>query len=143
MATRAEYRTRHTAPRAEQAKPYVEAVIETLNAQIEAIDAAIKAGLKQDKALGDAVKRLCAINGIGVTTAVERLTLMPELGTLDRRKIASLGGLAPHPHQSGSLDRHRFVRGGRRHLKSLLFMPALSAARCHPALSAFYQRKIA
>jgi transposase len=141
VATCAEYRTRRTAPQAEAAKPFLDAVIETLDAQIKAIVKELKAEIKRDQALDEAVKLLCSIKGIGFVTAVGLIALMPELGTLDRRRIASLGGLAPHPHQSGALDKRRFVHGGRYGVKSLLFMAALTAARFHPELSAFYERK--
>ncbi len=141
VATRTEYRTRRTAPRAEQAKPFLDAVIATLEVQIKAIDQELKAEIKRDKALNEAIALLCSVKGIGFTTAVGLIALMPELGTLDRRRIASLGGLAPHPHQSGMLDKRRFVHGGRYDVKSLLFMAALTAIRFHPNLSTFYARK--
>jgi transposase len=89
------------------------------------------------------MKILCAIKGIGVITAANLLALLPELGTLNRRQIASLGGLAPHPNQSGGSDKYRFVKGGRRDVKAVLFMAALSASRCHATLLVFYQQLLA
>ena len=73
-------------------------------------------------------------------TAASLLALMPELGQLDRRKIAALAGLAPHPNQSGQADRYRIVRGGRQTIKPVLFFAALTAARHNPNLRRFYQR---
>lgn len=143
VATRAEYRTRRTAPQAAPSQPFLDAVIATLDAQIKAVDKDLKAELRRHQPLAAAVAVLCSIKGIGFTTAVGLIALMPELGTLDRRQIASLGGLAPHPHQSGQLDKRRFVHGGRYAVKALLFMAALSAIRCHPELRAFYRRKLA
>jgi len=67
---------------------------------------------------------------------------MPELGQLDRRKIAA-AGLAPHPNQSGASDKIRRVKGGRPQIKQILFLPSLSAARYDPALSLVYKRLIA
>lgn len=60
-----------------------------------------------------AAKTWQSIAGIGATTAIALLALMPELGSLDRRKAAALAGLAPHPRQSGKTDAYRRTRGGR------------------------------
>ena len=84
-----------------------------------------------------------AIAALRPVAARTLLALLPELGTLSRRQIAALAGLAPHPHHSGTLKRHRRMVGGRNGLKPVLFMAALSAARRHPTLAAFYQRLVA
>lgn len=68
---------------------------------------------------------------------------MPELGTLGRRQAAALAGLAPHPRQSGASDAYRATRGGRPGVKHTMFMAALTAARRHPELNAFYRRLLA
>ena len=68
---------------------------------------------------------------------------MPELGTLDRRRVAALAGLAPYPNDSGSSHSYRRARGGREEVKRVLFMAALSAARHHPDLRRFHQRLLA
>ena len=83
-----------------------------------------------------------AIPGIGQTTAAALIALMPELGSLPRRKAAALAGLAPHPRQSGASEGYRKVRGGRPDVKRVLFMAALSASRNNPALRAFYDRLV-
>jgi transposase len=61
----------------------------------------------------------------------------------NRRQIASLGGLAPHPWQSGQTDKYRFIRGGRCDVRAILFMAALSASRFNTTLRAFYQQLLA
>ena len=68
---------------------------------------------------------------------------MPELGTIDRRKIASLGGLAPHPNESGNKIGYRYTRGGRSDIKPVLFMAAMTAARSHSPLGEFYRKLVA
>jgi len=66
---------------------------------------------------------------------------MPELGQLNRRQAAALAGLAPFTHHSGSIRGKRAaIFGGRRALRTGLYMAALSAARFNPILSRFYQR---
>jgi transposase len=143
VANRTAYANRRAAPGSDAAWPFLDAVIKTLDTQIRAIEQAIKAAIRADKKLTKAVKVLCAVTGIGFVTAVGLLALMPELGTLNRRQIAALGGLAPHPWQSGNLDKRRFVHGGRGEIKAVLFMAALSASRFHADLSVFYQRLVA
>ena len=68
---------------------------------------------------------------------------MPELGTLDRRQIAALAGLAPWTRQSGQWKGKSLIGGGRKAVRSVLFMGALTAARHNPVLKAFRDRKIA
>ena len=65
---------------------------------------------------------------------------MPELGTLNRREAAALAGLAPFNHDSGKHRGQRSIFGGRRAVRTGLYMAALVAARYNPILAAFYQR---
>ena len=83
-----------------------------------------------------------AIPGVGDKTAAALIALMPELGSLDRRKAAALAGLAPHPKQSGDAEGYRRTRGGRPEVKRVLFMAALSARKHNPNLKAFYERLV-
>jgi transposase len=143
VATHTAYSNRRIAPGSQPAEGYLDAVMQTLQAQIKAIDNDIKALIRGHEKLRQAVKILCSIKGIGAITAANLLALMPELGTLSRRQIASLAGLAPHPNQSGNTDKYRYVKGGRHDVKSALFMAALSASRHHATLRVFYQRLLA
>jgi transposase len=77
---------------------------------------------------------------VGTRTAALLLAQMPELGQLNRGEAAALAGLAPFNHESGSIRGKRAIFGGRRALRSGLYMAALSAARYNPILSSFYQR---
>ena len=83
---------------------------------------------------------LQTIKGVGPQTATALITQMPELGTIGRRQIAALAGLAPINRDSGSSRGRRFVHGGRTPLKTALYLAALSAARFNPTLKTFYQR---
>ncbi len=67
--------------------------------------------------------------GIGEITAVIMLAEMPELGTMDKRQVASLAGLAPVTRQSGTWKGKSFIRGGRANLRRALYMPTLMAIR--------------
>ena len=78
--------------------------------------------------------------GIGPTVLATLLGELPELGRLDRRKIASLAGLAPHARESGTWRGQRRIWGGRRKVREALYIAALSASRRMPSLIAMKQR---
>jgi len=128
------------APGADPAHAHLDALLAGFDAQIKAVEADIERLAAQCEPIARAVKTLIAIPGVGARTASAILALMPELGSLSRRKAAALAGLAPHPRQSGELDGYRRTRGGRPEVKRVLFMAALSARKHHPALRAFYLR---
>ena len=82
---------------------------------------------------------LCSMPGIGAVTAAAMLTLLPEIGTLERKQVASLTGLAPITRQSGQWQGKSFIGGGRKPLRDALYMPALVAMRFNPDLKAKYE----
>lgn len=84
--------------------------------------------------------RLQSVPGVGPVVAHTLLALLPELGQLTRRQIASLAGLAPFDHDSGKHRGTRKIEGGRAGLRRVLYMAALVAKRRNPALRAFAQR---
>ena len=108
--------------------------------QIETLDRRIGELIAQDQTLWEKAQKLTAISGVGARTAALLLAQMPELGQLNRRQAAALAGLAPFNHDSGSIRGKRAIFGGRRALRTGLYMAALSAARFNPILSRFYQR---
>jgi transposase len=79
-----------------------------------------------------AVKILCSIPGLGRASAVAILVECPEIGTLTRKQIAGLAGLAPMTQQSGQWRGKTCIQGGRKFLRDALYMPALVAARHNP-----------
>jgi transposase len=86
---------------------------------------------------------LASVPGIGATTARTLLAELPELGRLDRRRIASLAGLAPFTRQSGQWKGKSTIAGGRATVRSALFICSMVAVRHNPHLKAFYQRLVA
>ena len=143
VASRLAWANRLDPPTAAPAQPFIAPVIAMFEQQIQAIDREIAALIAAEVSLARAVATLRTICGIGPKTAAALVALMPELGRLDRRRIAALAGLAPHPRQSGGADAYRRVHGGRAEVKRVLFMAALSAARHNPVLRSFRQRLIA
>ncbi len=80
--------------------------------------------------------------GVGPVLSVTLLAELPELGTLGRKEIAALVGVAPLNWDSGHLRGKRRVWGGRSRVRAALYMAALVAARCNPVLRAFYERLV-
>lgn len=143
VADRTATKNRLSAPGPEPLKTFLQAQLAFIEGQIAELDRTLKALLKASPNLGSAETRLRAIPGIGPVSARTLLALLPELGRLNRRQVASLAGLAPHPRDSGqSFGRRRTGRSGRGGLRPILFMAALSAARAHPQLKAFAERLI-
>jgi transposase len=83
---------------------------------------------------------LTSAPGVGPVTASTLIAELPELGQLDRRRIAALVGLAPFNHDSGTLRGRRSIRGGRSPVRHVLYMATLTAVRRNPVLATFYQR---
>ncbi len=81
-----------------------------------------------------------SVPGVGPVTAFTLLAELPELGTLNRQKIAALVGLAPFNRDSGPRRGKRRIFGGRAGVRCVLYMAALSASKRNPVIRAFYQR---
>ena len=88
-----------------------------------------------------------SVPGVGRVVSLTLLANLPELGQLNRHQIAALVGVAPFHHESGHSPRARAPRGrrvagGRLEVRAALYMAALTAIRCTPALRSFYQRLV-
>lgn len=84
-----------------------------------------------------------SIPGVGPVVSRSLVSCLPELGTLDNKKISALVGVAPFNKDSGKYRGKRCVQGGRSNVRSVLYMSALVAARHNPAIKAFYERLLA
>ena len=113
----------------------IRAELEGLARRVARIEAAIADHLARYPALAAAERLLRSIPGFGPVTAMTLLAHLAELGQIDRREIASLGGLAPRAHDSGKFRGKRFIGDGRRHVRRALFMAAMGAMR-HPGFLA-------
>jgi len=83
---------------------------------------------------------LCSTPSIGPVSSRTLIAELPELGTLNRKQISALVGLAPFPRDSGTLKGHRTIWGGRACVRTALFMATLAATRFNPVIAAFYKR---
>jgi transposase len=124
-----------------------------LKRSIQRLAAALERELSEvDQDLDDSVRGspawrqnedlLKSVPGVGPIVARTLLAELPELGTLDRRQIAALAGLAPWTRQSGKWKGKSLIGGGRTVVRTALFMGALTAARHNPTLKAFRNRLI-
>ena len=86
---------------------------------------------------------LRSVPGIGPVTACTLIADLPELGHLDRRRIAALAGLAPFARDSGAFRGRRMIAGGRAHIRRVLYMATLTAIKQNPAIHVFYLRLVA
>lgn len=111
-----------------------------LNEEIETLDVEIDGFIRQSPLWSSKQDILESTPGVGSVTAWTLLTELPELGHLDRKKIAALVGVAPMNNDSGPRRGKRRVRGGRASVRSVLYMAAISAARFNPTIRAFYLR---
>lgn len=118
------------------------AVLAVIARQIKAIDQAIGT-LLRTASLKQKVDVATAIKGIAETTAAALIATLPELGRMDRKQAAALAGLAPHPNESGRKIGYRRMRGGRPAVRTILFMPAMQAARGKGEFASFYKRLVA
>ncbi len=86
---------------------------------------------------------LQSTKGVGPVLSATLLANLPELGSLDRKQVAALVGVAPFNRDSGKFKGKRTVWGGRASVRAALYMSALSATRHNPAIRAFYQHLLA
>lgn len=111
-----------------------------LDERIVRIDAELAHALRLSQVWREKDDLLQAIPGVGKVTRATLLALLPELGGLNGKEIAALAGVAPFNRDSGKHQGERIVWGGRSQVRRVLYMAAVSAARCNPVIRAFYQR---
>jgi transposase len=113
-----------------------------LQRQIAAVEHALAAQLQQPQ-WRERAEILRSIPGIGPQSVLALLTELPELGRIGRKQLAALAGVAPLNRDSGTLRGHRSVYGGRRAMRSTLYMAAVTATRAHPDIHIYYQHLLA
>ncbi len=124
-------------------RPHIEAHIAWLTQQLAALEQQLRQTLRQSPVWRAKDDLLRTVPGVGPQLALTLLAYLPELGTLDRRQIAALVGVAPFNRDSGTLRGKRTVWGGRARVRAVLYMGALVASRYNPAIRTFYQRLLA
>jgi len=115
-------------------------LIDAIAEQLQDVEAQLERMIQSCPVWREKEDLLQSVKGVGPVTAFTLLAALPELGTLNRRQIASLVGLAPYNHDSGKHRGKRSIRGGRAHVRSQLFMATLTAVKWNPTIKHFYER---
>ena len=121
----------------------IKRLIKALERELGSINTGIDAMIKTSPLWRYRENLLISAPGIGQTTARTLLAELPELGTLNRRQVAALAGLAPYTRQSGQWRGKSFIGGGRKSIRSALFLSAMSAKRHDKTLKAFFETLVA
>lgn len=115
-------------------------LLKALEKELSDVDVDIDDSVRGSPAWRDKEDLLASVPGVGTTTARVLIAELPELGSLDRRQIAALVGVAPWTRQSGQWRGHSFIGGGRATVRAALYPCAMTAARFNPELKVFYRR---
>lgn len=133
-------REKRATPRLEKS---IARLVKALEKELTSVDTDIDDAVRGSPAWRDKENLLASVPGIGPTIARTLIAELPELGALDRKKIAALAGLAPFTRQSGQWRGRSFIGGGRTTVRTALFMGALVAKQHNPVLKTFFDRLIA
>lgn len=121
----------------------IKRILAALERELGSLDADMDGHIRKSPLWRVREALLTSVPGVGPIVARTLLAEMPELGSLDRRQIAALAGLAPWTRQSGKWKGKSFIGGGRGKVRAALFMAALVASRHNPILKAFRDRLVA
>ncbi len=118
-------------------------LIAALERELAALDGDIDTAVRGSPAWREREDLLSSVPGVGPVIARTLIAELPELGSIGRKQIAALAGLAPYTRQSGRWKGKTFIGGGRKDVRRALFMGAMTARKHNPPLKAFYERLIA
>src|SRR5678815_3726155 len=118
----------------------LERSIAFLKEEKKRIDEQIRELLQEQQAWQEQTQILGSAPGVGPVTTATLLAELPELGKMDRKKIAALVGVAPMNYDSGKKRGYRKTKGGRTTVRSVLYMSTLVATRYNPVIQTHYQQ---
>lgn len=124
-------------------KKSITRLISALEKELNAVDVDINEAVRSSPAWREKEDLLVSVAGIGPIIARTLIAELPELGSVGRKQIAALAGLAPFTRQSGKWHGKSFIAGGRTAVRTALFMGAMVAKRYNPVLKAFFDRLVA
>ena len=124
-------------------RPQLQEHIAWLKSQLAQVEEDLGRTVRQSPLWREKEDLLRGVPGVGPILTLTLLAELPELGTLSRKQIAALVGVAPLNRDSGSLRGKRTVWGGRAPVRAALYMGTLVATRHNPAIRSFYQRLLA
>tara|TARA_R100001460_G_scaffold9690_3_gene23102 strand:- start:924 stop:1877 length:954 start_codon:yes stop_codon:yes gene_type:complete len=117
----------------------IKSVLKMLQNQIETITRQIEQDVAKVDHWRIKTEIMTSVPGVGKVLAYTLLSELPELGSLNRKEIAALVGVAPINRDSGKLNGKRRIRGGRHRVRTVMFMAMLSSIQCNPVFKRFYE----
>jgi transposase len=120
----------------------VERMIAVLKEEKKRLDEQIRELMNEHQAWQEQTEILGSAPGVGPVTTATLLADLPELGKMDRKKIAALVGVAPMNYDSGKKRGYRKTKGGRSDVRSVLYMSTLVATRYNPLIQSQYQQML-
>lgn len=131
------------APPSKRVRTAIGKTIKWLQKQLEEIDNDLDSSIRNSSVWREKDLLIQSVPGVGKVLSRTLLSLVPELGTLGKKQLAALVGVAPLNRDSGQHRGRRTVWGGRASVRAVLYMNALVASRCNPTIRAFHARLIA
>jgi transposase len=135
-------RARAARAMAKRLRQSLKRIIAALEAELRSLDAGIDKTVRGSPLWRVREDLMTSVPGVGSGTARTLLADLPELGTLSRKQIAALAGLAPWTRQSGQWKGKSMIGGGRSSVRRAVFMAALVACRHNPVLKAFRDKLV-
>lgn len=117
----------------------IKSLLKMLPSQIETITKQIEQEVAKVDHWRIKSEILTSVPGVGKVLTYTLLSELPELGSLNRKEIAALVGVAPINRDSGKLNGKRRIRGGRHRIRTVMFMAMLSSIQCNPVFKRFYE----
>lgn len=119
---------------------HIKAHVTWLEQELDEMNSNLKCFIEESPIWREKDNLLQSVPGVGPVLSSTLLAGLPELGTLNRKQIAALVGVAPLNRDSGRFRGKRIVWGGRARVRGVLYMSTLVATRCNPVIRCFYQR---
>ena len=120
----------------------IKSMIKLLQRRLDKMDEQIQCSLDQNTSYQRKKKLMTGVIGIAEQTASTLLIKLPKLGRLTNKQIAALVGVAPFCNDSGQYKGKRMIWGGRKEVRTALYMPMLSVIQFNPRIRTFYQRLV-
>jgi transposase len=140
VALRVAEQSRLRSARGEVVRRDLESHIADLGRRLESVDQELGRLIRESEPWREKEQLLRSVPGIGPVVSRTLVAALPELGSLDGKRIAALAGLAPRARDSGTMRGRRMIGGGRSAVRTALYMAAVTAIAHCPSVRAFYQR---
>lgn len=124
--------------RTEPARRHIQDHVNWLKSQLEEIDEELRQFINNSETWKELDQLISSVPGVGLVGSATLIALLPELGKLNRRQIASLVGVAPFNQDSGQKIGQRRIWGGRPTVRTALYLCAVAGLRCNPMIRASY-----